>query len=436
MIDSTLTSAVGEQEKWILAPSEARFWLRKDFWYAEGSALLVRILFLTATAGMTRSIDLYSWQKVANLLLAGANPYASSALLNWPPLWMQFIYLFEKVGTLTGIPFILCVQMFLILVDLALIAGLYTLIQNVTPGKDAGRLVFWAISLNPVCILLTCQHGNFDGLVALVVILFLIAETGYTISGDPADWLAACVTLGVAILLKTTPLVLVPLLFIEARRLRRSTKFLGAILAFGPVALGMSIIYVLAPKGVSEHVLAYRSISGFFGITGLLGLLDLSLLSMFYTWAFPILLLISLAWITVAAAKLRPRSPQFIVAFAGGAMLAIPLFGPGYGPQYLLWSIPLVAALYHLSDAARTKRVILAAYIIAAFTYLAEYSLFRSHGALALQLWPQAAALRSISAHLSTSGGQTLVRLPLFVSLLAVFSTVVAETKRFVAIHL
>jgi hypothetical protein len=406
-----------------------QFWTKRDFWYAEIAALVARILFLVATAGMFRSIDLYSWQKVVNTLNAGANPYAATTVLNWPPLWMQIVFLLGKVAAITGLPFMLCVQVFLILVDLALIAALYKLLQIVAPEKPAGRVVLWAISLNPVCILLTCQHGNFDGLLALAVVLLLIAVAGYLRSGDPVDWLTACLLLGLAILLKTTPLVLVPLLLVEAGRLRAWTKVLGGVLTIGPVALGMSIIYVLAPSGVSQNVLAYRSIGGYFGITGLLGLADLPLLSLLYSQAFPLLLLVSLIWLTVDIRKFRPISAQFTAVFAAGAMLAIPLFGAGYGPQYLFWSIPLIAAVYHMTRDITAKRMILASYVVAALTYIVEYSLFRSHGALAVQIWPRSPVLTSVFMRISTSGNQTLVRLPLFVALCAVFSRIVREGK-------
>ena len=406
-----------------------QFWRRRDFWYAEIAALVARVLFLAATAGMTRSIDLSSWQKVVNTLNAGANPYAATTVLNWPPLWMQIVFLLGKVAVITRLPFMICVQSFLIVVDLALIAALYKFLQILAPKKPAGQVVLWAISLNPVCILLTCQHGNFDGLLALAVVLSLIAVAGYLNSGDPVDWLTACLLLGLAILLKTAPLVLVPLLFVEAGGLRLLTKALGSALTIGPVALGMSIIYVLAPSGVSRNVLAYRSIAGYFGITGLLGLADLPLLSLLYSQALPLLLLVSLIWLTVDIRKFRPRSPQFIAVFAAGVMLAIPLFGPGYGPQYLFWSIPLIAAVYHMTSDVAARRVILMSYAVAALTYIVEYSLFRSHGALAVQIWPRSPLLTSVAMRISTSGGQTLVRLPLFVALCAVFSRIVREGK-------
>ena len=406
------------------------FWRHRDFWYAEVAALLARAAFLIATAGMKRSVDLDSWYKVANTLEAGRNPYAATTFLNWPPFWMQVIYVLEKYSAFTGVPFVLCVQSFLILVDLALIGALYALLQKLAPEKSPGRLVLWAISLNPVCILLTCQHGNFDGLVALSVVLFLVATVNYQNERDPLDWLLACLILGVAILIKTTPFVLAPLLLLGLESVRRRMLLLGAFLALGPVALGMSIIYVLAPVGVTRYVLAYRGLSGYFGITGLLGLAHLNLVSAIYRRGFPVLLALGIVGLTVVVRR-RPNQPaRFAVFAAACAMLTIPLFGPGYGPQYLFWSIPLLAAVYHISDDLATRRVLIVAYEIAVIAYLIEFSFLPSHGALALQIWPDAVELTMYSGDIFSKGGQTLVRLPLFLILLAVFALVAREARR------
>jgi hypothetical protein len=111
-------------------------------------------------------------------------------------------------------------------------------------------------------------------------------------------------------------------------------------------------------------------------------------------------------------------------------MLAIPLFGPGYGPQYLFWSIPLLAAVYYVTDDTAMRRLLLVAYEIAAMTYIIEYGFFSSHGALALQEWPGAMTLVLYADNISTKGGETLVRLPLFLALLVVFAKIAREAKR------
>lgn len=432
MIDSAVTADESRETRAQLASprSVAPFWRQRDFWYAELAGLGARALFLVATARLTKSVDVYSWVQVGKGLQAGANPYAVTTFLNWPPFWMQVIYLLEKTSALTGLPFVACLLSFLVMVDLVLIAALYAFLQMLIPDRPPGRVVLWAISLNPVCILLTCQHGNFDGLVALSVVLFLIAVVSYRNSRDLTDWLLACLLLGIAILIKTTPIVLAPLLLLGIARLRARTVLLGVAVAVGPVLLGMSIIYVLAPTGVRENVLAYRSIPGYFGITGLLDLMNMPTLSSIYARAFPFFVIGSMLALGFWIRRLAEKPGKFVVLLAAGAMLGIPLFGPGYGSQYLYWSIPLLSAVYYVTDDMAMRPLLLVTYEIAAATYIIEYGFFASHGALALQEWPRAMTLVFYADNISTKGGETLVRLPLFLALLAVFGVIVREAKR------
>jgi hypothetical protein len=61
-------------------------------------------------------------------------------------------------------------------------------------------------------------------------------------------------------------------------------------------------------------------------------------------------------------------------------------------------------------------------YAVASLTYLVEYGLIPSHGALLLQ-WLQHPAVARWSAAVSTPGGATLLRLPLFLAMLAVLGS-------------
>ena len=63
--------------------------------------------------------------------------------------------------------------------------------------------------------------------------------------------------------------------------------------------------------------------------------------------------------------------------------------------------------------------MLLASYAIASCTYLVEYALFDSHGSFLVALRPEDPRIAHWSQALSTPGAQTLVRLPLFVSFLA-----------------
>jgi hypothetical protein len=91
----------------------------------------------------------------------------------------------------------------------------------------------------------------------------------------------------------------------------------------------------------------------------------------------------------------------------------IPALGPGYGPQYVQWSLPLLAGLYAAYDAG-WSRVLAACAVVAGLTYLIEYALFPSHGQFLVHLTQGSEPVVAWSRTLSSRTGQTLVRLPLF----------------------
>jgi hypothetical protein len=95
----------------------------------------------------------------------------------------------------------------------------------------------------------------------------------------------------------------------------------------------------------------------------------------------------------------------------------VPLFEPGYGSQYLFWSIPLLASTYYLSNEPRLRFWFGVSYAVGTITYLIEYSFFISHGALAAQIRPK---LSEFAFSISTRRAQT-IRFPLFLGMMMVF---------------
>ena len=66
--------------------------------------VIVRLLFLFCTDPRAISVDLQGWVRVWHELEAGRNPYVTTTLLNWPPLWMAILGLLGKVSTGSGFP--------------------------------------------------------------------------------------------------------------------------------------------------------------------------------------------------------------------------------------------------------------------------------------------------------------------------------------------
>jgi PA14 domain-containing protein len=379
------------------------------------TAWVVRAIFI-AVMPAAFSIDAAHWYEVAQALARGQNPYSTTYHLNWPPLWMQVVGTIGWFSAATELPFQRLLQFTLILFESATMAALFGLLKRVAPAANARVALLVGISLNPIAILLICQHGNFDVLVALWIVLFMTRVIAFEQSADGTDWSIACLFLGLAVLTKTAPLVLAPLLAYGARRLPAKSLALGAVLVAAPAALGMSIIYVLDPRGITQHVLDYRSIGGYFGISGLADLSGSAEVGRWWEAAFPWLLLAGLSWLTRLLWRKPRLTPTDLVLIAAMTLLALPTLGPGYGPQYIYWYLPLLIAIAAADPGWRKPLV--GFYGVAALTYLVEYAMFETHGKFLVRLLPGNPDLARWSAEWSSSSGQTVIRLPIFVGCL------------------
>src|SRR5262245_30576872 len=62
-------------------------------------ALLARALFIFLMPATAVSGDLaINWTAVTRALDQNQNPYNVSSFLNWPPLWMQFLYALHRLS--------------------------------------------------------------------------------------------------------------------------------------------------------------------------------------------------------------------------------------------------------------------------------------------------------------------------------------------------
>ena len=101
-------------------------------------------------------------------------------------------------------------------------------------------------------------------------------------------------------------------------------------------------------------------------------------------------------------------------------LLAIPNLGPGYGPQYVYWFLPLLTVCYVAVGEQWWRRLLLCTWIIVMLTYCFEYSILPTQGATLLTIWPKSELLLNLNRRWGGYVGQARLRLPMFLAYLCV----------------
>lgn len=377
-------------------------------WAVIVAAAAARALFLALAPPDAVSTDLsQNWSTVVAHLENGANPYVTTTYLNWPPVWLQVLYGLRQLSVATGLSWYRAVQLFTASADVATVAAA-ALTLGTTVARRRGLL--FGFALNPASILVSCQHCNFDSLVALWAVLAVAALASSQRTRDQLDVALGFLALGIGVVTKTVPLVLTALFGGTFWRLPWRGKVLGAALVLGPVTLGMGVIYVLQPAAVTANVLQYRSASGWFGVTGILQMCGLPF--EWYSKVF-MLLMVAAGVVALLACWREQVDDGRLILSAALLLLFVPTLGPGYGPQYVAWSMPFLALAVGVAQGG-LRKLVMAQLVVCAVTLIIEYGLFFSHGQLFFKVTHDPDWL-TLGASWSSPGGQTKVRLANFV---------------------
>jgi hypothetical protein len=442
----------------------------RDLAVVLGVSWIARAVFV-AVIGDAHSLDVDYWRAALAALDEHRNPY-ETGVLNWAPLWLVVIAAVDWVAGFLGVAFWTALRVYLVLVESAVIVTLFaTLLSYGAERAAVRRALLVGIALNPVAIILVCQHGNSDVQVGLLVTLAVASLAAHRRSRDVAAWLGACLFLGLGVLAKTVPLVLAALLAPGARRASAAERALGAALFLGPAALGVAVILVLAPAAVWDNVITYHSTRGFFGLGGMvrelaaldvrfagvtlvvaavlggvaiaararrpLGVADTVLLA-------EIALVAGVVWLVEAADRFslldarahyagvftlalavaafaafvllwrgEPLTLARLFLFSAVGLMIVVAFGPGYGPQYAYWFLPSLVATYVLLDDS-WRRLLRVAWLVAALTYVVEYAIVDYLGAWAVGVFGSDTWLADVGDYLTTPHHLVLFRLPLY----------------------
>lgn len=210
------------------------------------ASLELHLQVIATSTGVSYDIQSYAIQ--AATVLHHQNVYDATTRYPYPPVWIWIVALMQALATATQLPFDAVVKLPALLGDIALMALIHRYAQR-RFGPSLHALAPVALfGLNPVTLLVSAGHGQFDSLDLFFLLLaaYLRAPTPdqtpdrkHSFRQGHALW-SACV-LGVAVALKGYPILYAPYLVASAPKGRRAAS---ALLVVAPL-VASGVIYSL-----------------------------------------------------------------------------------------------------------------------------------------------------------------------------------------------
>ena len=331
---------------------------------------LIPILLLPVGA----AYDIESFQIVGDALLNGQEVYAAAKGRHpYLPFQMGWIGIAAQAARLTLIPFVIWIKLLPLLADVGIAALIYQASESrtgmartaINHGASSGQHVrqrpsgtksapegrrslapsFTAVrhtavthtllfALNPISILITAYHGQFD---SITLYLLLLAWT-FTHFGQRHNYSA--LALGLAVLSKTWPIVFLPIVWLRLRDNKERGLYTAVTLAVPILAVwGYVTLFKTDPYAVLLRPLTHTGNPGYWGPSAIFAVIAKSspvFQTIFQThvslrrW---LLLLVGLAalWRTRRETAVSALTTIILCEFAVTV---------GLGIQWLVWVIP------------------------------------------------------------------------------------------------
>lgn len=199
-----------------------------------------RILLATLTYG-AGLVDIRNYEIVGNAVLEGRTAYdLELRLYPYPPPWMYVEAATLGIARNTGISFDFAIKLPLIISDAIITYMVFHFLER--RGISTRNAFLWALAfaLNPVAIMVSAGHGQFDS----IVILFVLLSIYFVV--DHNDSFFAALLLGLGVALKLYPILVLPVLLVYRYH---QTRSLRQCLAFGVLSV-IPLVMVLIPFAI------------------------------------------------------------------------------------------------------------------------------------------------------------------------------------------
>ena len=356
---------------------------------------LILALRIAIAAQFRGNFDTQSFLIVVQAVESGQNVYAATDRYNYSPLWAFIVTGAWKIAAPSAGSFVLLLGLLQIAADAASTALLVGIARGrLALGAEGARRCGLLFFSNPVSVLISCAHGQFDGLSILFLLaaIFLASQTA-----SRARKASIAGMLALSLLVKHVTLFH-PLLF--SRRRERGGLPDALVLVPYLVFAGSFLPYLSAAGPILRNVVLYpgRLSSGSLQKAG--GLQAFLEFGAFVPLGFSVAMLLAVAWVLHQIRHLE-LARSCLVLF-----LALMTFSPSYAVQYLVWPLALGAlfpsaayglftlagALYHSSAPESlgipwpVRATSLGTWLAAAFWFVTEMVRARRRGLSTLDL--------------------------------------------------
>lgn len=283
--------------------------------------------FLVLVSSHGASHDIVAFSADAGSVLHHRNVYALwpnvyPPLYPYPPVWLFITALCRLLATWGNLTFVDVVRIPGCLGDLGIIPVL-AIFGVRRYGSSLKSLLFPALyAFNPLPILISAGHGQFDSLAILFVLLAILA-----FDGRP---LLASLLLGIAISLKGYPVLFLPYFAWHGIGDKRLRELVTAVAPTAVAFAGYTLWVGWSGKVISD-VLAYHGVANF-GWGVLFGPVGGSILILVFEAG----LIATVLWVSLRRSTWPP------VAVAAIIILAFYALGFNLSVQYLMWVVPFL----------------------------------------------------------------------------------------------
>jgi len=283
-------------------------------------------------------IDIYNYRRVAEIIhqfgIFGLYTH-TPGIYPYPPVWVGFEVAALWLHQQNILPFSLAIRLPIIIADVGIVAIIWKYVHTLSHNSRRALLAATLYALNPVSIIISCWHGQFDALPVFgAALAILLAEH---------HWRRAAGALSIGIALKSFPVLLLPVFARLQRPLSQQIRFSLYVI--------LPVLLLLLPFLIFDAAAVIRELFGYRG-HALLGVM-VPVRTMYVPLTgerFPVdttLQVISLSaygflglygWAVWYMSRVRITLPmQATIIF-----LLFYVVYAGISPQYLLWVLPFM----------------------------------------------------------------------------------------------